>query len=167
MNRRNFFKSAGVAGISVGLLRSRASASIPEHNWDRYDWGPGPAVPDRLYQGPFPQYGPGAVVPESDVSMITSPSREIVSNYGMGLIAYLSDDTGPLHVSGQSQEQTLEDLVKLPFVQKVYLRPNWREVQKTPGRLDFAEWWKVALELARRYDKRIGFRVQLENPDVP
>ena len=67
--------------------------------------------------------------------------------------------TGPLHVPGQTQEQTLEDLIKLPFVQKVYLRPNWREVQKQPGRLDFAEWWKIAFELARRYDKAIGFRV--------
>jgi hypothetical protein len=51
-------------------------------------------------------------------------------------------------------------------VQKVYLRPNWREVQKQPGRLDFPEWWKIAFDLSRRYGKTIGFRVQLENPDV-
>ena len=99
--------------------------------------------------------------------MITSPSPEIVANYGMGLVAYLSDDTGPLVVPGESQEKTLEDLVKLPFVQKIYLRPNWREVQKQPGRLDFPEWWKIAFDLSRRYNKPIGFRVQLENPDVP
>ena len=167
MNRRSFLKSAAATGLTVGLLKAGANASIPEHNWDKYDWGSGPAVPDRLYQGPFPQYGPCAVVPDSDVSMITSPSREIVANYGMGLVAYLSDDTGPLNIPGESQEKTLEDLVKLPFVQKVYLRPNWREVQKQPGRLDFPEWWKIAFDLARRYDKPIGFRVQLENPDVP
>src|SRR5436190_19627884 len=167
MDRRNFLKVATATGLSAGLLKAGAHASIPEHNWDKYDWGSGPEVPDRLYQGPFPQYGPCAVVPESAVWMFTSPSREIVSNYGVGLVAYLSDDTGPLHVPGQTQEQTLEDLIKLPFVQKVYLRPNWREVQKQPGRLDFAEWWKIAFELARRYDKAIGFRVQLENPDVP
>ena len=167
MNRRSFLKSAAATGLTVSLLKSGANAAIPEHNWDKYDWGSGPAVPDRLYQGPFPQYGPCAVVPDSDVSMITSPSREIVPNYGMGLVAYLSDDTGPLVVPGESQEKTLEDLVKLPFVQKVYLRPNWREVQKQPGRLDFPEWWKIAFDLSRRYDKPIGFRVQLENPDVP
>jgi hypothetical protein len=129
MNRRSFLKSATATGLAVGLLKAGASASMPEHNWDKYDWGPGPAVPDRLYQGPFPQYGPCAVVPDSDVSMITSPSRKIVANYGMGLVAYLSDDTGPLVVPGESQEKTLEDLVKLPFVQKLYLRPNWLEVQ--------------------------------------
>ena len=167
MDRRNFLKSATVTGLTLGLYKANANASIPEHNWDKYDWGSGPPVLDRLYQGPFPQYGPCAVVPDSDVSMITSPSKEIVSNYGMGLIVYLSDDTGPLNVPGQTQEQTLEDLVKLPFVQKVYLRPNWREIQKQPGRLDFPSWWKIAFDLARRYDKRIGFRVQLENPDVP
>ena len=167
MNRRSFLKSAAATGLTVSLLQSGASAAIPEHNWDKYDWGSGPAVPDRLYQGPFPQYGPCAVVPDSDVSMITAPSREIVPNYGMGLVAYLSDDTGPLVVPGESQEKTLEDLVKLPFVQKVYLRPNWREVQKQPGRLDFPEWWKIAFDLSRRYGKPIGFRVQLENPDVP
>jgi hypothetical protein len=167
MDRRTFLKSATATGLAVGVLKAHAHPSIPEHNWDKYDWGSGPPVPDRLYQGPFPQYGPCAVVPDSDVSMITSPSREIVSNYGMGLIVYLSDDTGPLNVPGQTQEQTLEDLVKLPFVQKVYLRPNWREIQRQPGRLDFPSWWKIAFDLARRYDKRIGFRVQLENPDVP
>jgi hypothetical protein len=167
MNRRNFLTSATATGLTVGLLRSSANAAIPEHNWDKYDWGPGPAVPDRLYQGPFPQYGPCAVVPDSDVSMITSPSRDIVPNYGMGLVAYLSDDTGPLVVPGESQEKTLEDLVKMPFLQKIYLRPNWREVQKQPGRLDFPEWWKIAFDLSRRYNKPIGFRVQLENPDVP
>ncbi len=167
MDRRSFLKSASATGLTVGLFKAGAHASLPEHNWDKYDWGSGPPVPDRLYQGPFPQYGPGAVVPESDVSMITSPSREIVSNYGMGLIVYVSDDTGPLKIPGQTQERTLEDLIKLPFVQKVYLRPNWREVQNKPGRLDFPEWWKTTFDLARRYDKPIGFRVQLENPDVP
>jgi hypothetical protein len=167
MDRRSFLKSATATGLAAGVFKAQAHASGPEHNWDKYDWGWTPPVPDRLYQGPFPQYGPCAVVPNSDVSMITSPSREIVGNYGMGLIVYLSDDTGPLRVPGQPQEQTLEDLIKLPFVQKVYLRPNWREIQKLPGRLDFPSWWTIAFDLSRRYDKRIGFRVQLENPDVP
>ncbi len=165
MNRRNLFKSMAATGMTLGLGRA-AKATIPEHNWDKYDWGAGPAVPDRLYQGPFPQYGPCAVVPDSDVAMVTTPSKEIVSNRGMGMIVYLSDDTGPLQIAGQTTEKTLEDLVKLPFTQKIYLRPNWREVQKQPGRLDFPEWWKISFALAKQYGKEIGFRVQLENPDV-
>src|SRR5579871_2599941 len=167
MDRRNFLKSATATGLAASLLKTSANASIPEHNWDKYDWGSGPSVPDRLYQGPFPQYGPCAVVPDSDVSMITSPSKDFVSNYGMGLLVYVSDDTGPINVPGQPQLQALEDLIKLPFAQKIYIRPNWREIQKQPGRLDFPEYWKATFDLARRYDKAIGFRIQLENPDSP
>ncbi len=102
MDRRSFLNFAAATGLTVGLYKASANASVPEHNWDKYDWGSGPPVRDRLYQGPFPQYGPAAVVPESDVSMVTSPSKDIVSNYGMGLMVYASDDTGPLRVPGQT-----------------------------------------------------------------
>jgi hypothetical protein len=167
MDRRRFLKSATATGLTVGLCNASARAYIPEHNWENYDWGSGPPVPDRLYQGPFPQYGPGAVAPESDVVMVTTPSKDIVSNYGMGLIVYVSGDTGPPHLPGQTLAQTLEDFVKLPFVQKIYIRPNWRDVQKRPGRLDFPDWWQITFDLARRYNKRVGFRIMLENPDSP
>ena len=123
MDRRTFMKSASATGLTLGLSQT-VRASIPEHSWDKYDWGSGPVVTDRLYQGPFPQYGPAALIPESDVWMITSPSRDVVSNYGMGLVVYASDDTGLLHVPGQTLEGTLEDLIKLPFVQKIYIRPT-------------------------------------------
>src|ERR1044072_8277685 len=101
MDRRRFLKSAAATGVTAALCNAAANATIPEHNWDKYDWGPGPAVRDRLYQGPFPQYGPSAIVPDSDVWMVTSPSKEVVNNYGMGLMVYASDDTGPLRVAGQ------------------------------------------------------------------
>jgi hypothetical protein len=167
MNRRRFLQSAAATGLAVSLSKSTADAAVPEHNWDKYNWGWAPEVPDRLYEGPFPQYGPGSVIPESEVWMVTSPSKGIVANFGMGLTAYASDDTGLQSVPGQTMEQTLEDIIKLPFTQNVYLRPNWRDVQKRPGRLDFPESWKIVFDLAKRYGKRVGFRVQLENPDVP
>ena len=167
MNRRTLLKSAAATGLALAAFKPPAAdATIPEHNWDKYDFGGGPAVPERLYQGPFPQYGPCAVVPDSDVWMVTTSSKEIVPNFGMGLMVYASDDTGPLRVAGQTMEQTLEDLIKLPFTQKIYVRPNWRDVQKQRGRLEFPEWWKITFDLARQYDKRIGFRVMLENPDT-
>jgi len=167
MNRRAFLKAAGVTGVAAGLSATPASAYIPEHNWEHYDWGNGPGVSDRLYQGPFPQYGPAAVVPESDVVMVTTPSKDIVTNYGMGLVVYVSGDTGPPRLPGQTLEQSIEDLVKLPFAQKIYIRPNWRDVQHRPGRLDFPDWWQITFDLARRYNKRVGFRIMLENPDSP
>ncbi len=51
--------------------------------------------------------------------------------------------------------------------QKVYLRPNWREVQSRPGKLDLPDWWQITFDLARQYGKRVGFRIMLENPDFP
>ena len=55
MDRRSFLKSATATGLTVGLAKATANAYIPEHNWDKYDWGSGPPASDRLYQGPFPQ----------------------------------------------------------------------------------------------------------------
>jgi len=167
MNRRSFLQTAGTAGVAAGLAPTAARAYIPEHNWEKYDWGSGPEVRDRLYQGPFPQYPPAAVVPDSDVVMVTTPSKDIVPNYGVGLVVYVSGDTGPPRLPGETLEKSLEDLVKIPFTQKIYIRPNWREVQKKPGKLEFPDWWQITFDLAKRYNKRVGFRIMLENPDYP
>jgi|HubBroStandDraft_6_1064221.scaffolds.fasta_scaffold01005_5 hypothetical protein len=166
MNRRGFLKAGGSLGLVAGLPGLAAAGYIPEHNWEKYDWGNGPEVKDRLYQGPFTQYEADAVVPDSDVVMVTTPSKDIVGNYGMGLTVYVSGDTGPPRIAGETVEKSLEDLVKLPFAQKIYIRPNWRDVQKRAGRLDFPDWWKITFELGKRYNKQIGFRIMLENPDV-
>ena len=136
MNRRTFLKAASATGLASGLSSPASFGYIPEHNWEKYDWGNGPDVKDRLYQGAFPQYGPAAVVPDSDVVMVTTPSKEIVPNYGMGLTVYVSGDTGPPRIPGETLEKSLQDLIKIPFAQKIYLRPNWRDVQKRPGKLD-------------------------------
>lgn len=165
LKRRDFFKAG--AGLAAAGLAARASgADYLEHVWEGYDWGSGPPVPDRLNQGPFTNYGADANAPGGEVGMATSPSRDIVPNYGMGLTAYVSGDTGPPRLPGQSLEQSIEDIVKLPFTQKVYIRPNWREVQTRPGKLDLPDWWRITVDLARQYGKRVGFRIMLENPDV-
>lgn len=165
MNRRAFLQTAGTAGIATGLGPTTARAYIPEHNWEKYDWGDGPVVKDRLYQGPFPQYAPGPVVPDSDVVMVTTPSKDIVPNYGVGLVVYVSGDLGPPRLAGENLEKSIEDLIKIPFTQKIYIRPNWREVQKQPGKLDLPDWWQITFDLAKQYNKRVGFRIMLENPD--
>jgi hypothetical protein len=64
-------------------------------------------------------------------------------------------------------EKSLEDLIKIPFTQKIYIRLNWRDVQKSLGKLDFPDWWQITFALARRYNKRVGFRIMLQNPDFP
>jgi hypothetical protein len=62
MNRRTFLRVGAAAGAGAGLAArsasARAPAFVPAHRWDGYDWGTAPPVPDRLNQGPFPQYPP-------------------------------------------------------------------------------------------------------------
>ncbi len=166
MERRIFLKTIATAALAMSIPR-KAYAFIPAHNWEKYDFGTQPSVKDRLYQGPFPQYPPEEVVPGSEVVMATTPSKEIVPNYGMGLVIYISGDIGPPRIKGESLEKSIADLVKLPFTQKIYMRPNWRDVQKKPGRLDFPDYWKITFDLAKQYNKRVGFRIMLENPDFP
>jgi hypothetical protein len=167
MRRRDFLHTAGAATLAASLRSKTARGFVPSHNWEKHDFGPGPSVTDRLYQGPFPQYPPEEVVPGSSVVMTTMPSREIVPNYGMGLTVYISGDYWPPRTQGDSLETYCEDLIGLPFAQKVYVRLNWRDIQTRPGRLDFPEGWKIAFDVARRHGKRIGFRDMLENPDHP
>jgi len=166
VKRRDVLK-AGAAGLAASAITSPGQAQYLEHDWAHYDWGSGPPVPDRLYQGPFTNYGADANAPGGEVVMATSPSRDIVPNYGMGLTVYISGDIGPPRLPGQTLERAIEDLIKLPFTQKLYLRPNWREVQRRPGKLDLPDWWRITFDIARHYGKRVGFRIMLENPDFP
>jgi hypothetical protein len=167
MKRRTFLQTAGAAALVTGLGPKVAQGFVPAHNWDKHDFGSGPPVRDRLYQGPFPQYAPEEVLPGSSVVMTTAPSGEIVPNFGMGLTVYVSGDYWPPRTGGDSIEKYCEDLIGLPFAQKIYIRLNWRDIQKQPGKLEFPEGWKITFDLAKRYGKRVGFRIMLENPDHP
>ena len=163
MKRRTFLRAGGATALLAGVGRSISSARIPVHNFDGYPFGAGPRITDRLYQGPFSADD----YPSWNVVMATTPSEEIVANYGMGLITYVCDEVGPAHKEGETLAQSLENLVKLPLGSKLYIRVNWRDVQQRPGRLDFCEHWKLAFDLAHRYRKRVGFRVMMSNPDIP
>jgi hypothetical protein len=167
MQRRTFLKTAGITAVAAGFGLQPAQGFVPAHNWEKYDFGSSPLINDRLFQGPFPQYPPEEVLPGSSVVMATTPSKEVVPNYGMGLTVYVSGDFWPPRTRGDSIEKYCEDLVKIPFASKIYIRLNWRDIQKQPGRLDFPEGWKLTFDLARQYSKRVGFRIMLENPDFP
>jgi hypothetical protein len=167
MDRRSFLKKGGGIAVISAAAANAAFAFVPAHNWENYDFGPGPVVTNRLNQGPFPIYAPEQVVPGSSVVMATTPSKKILHNFGMGLIVYVSGDLGPPKIPGEKLEKSIEDLVKLPFVQKIYMRPDWRQVQKEAGKLNFDDYWHITFDLAKKYNKQIAFRVMLENPDVP
>ncbi len=164
MRRRDFLKGSAVAA-AAGLGARQARGLVPAHNWGKYDFGSGPAVNDRLNQGPFPQYPPDAVIPGDDVVMTTTPSDDVVPNYGKGLVTYITADKGTDEIHSKDIPKAIEELVRFPLGQQLYLRPTWREVQPRPGRLELPEYFKHTLDLGRQYGKRLGFRIQMSAPD--
>ena len=112
MQRRDFIKSTVAVAVAAKLEMGKAKAKVPAHNWGNYDFGSGPPVADRLNQGPFPQYPPDAVIPTDDVVMTTTSSREVVPNYGKGLVTYITADSGTEEIKSDNISQAIEDLVR-------------------------------------------------------
>jgi len=165
MQRRDFLKSTVVFAAAAELAKRKAQAKVPAHNWGNYDFGSGPRVSDRLNQGPFPQYPPDAVIPTDDVVMTTTSSEDVVPNYGMGLVTYITADSGTEEIKSDNIPQAIEDLVRFPLGQQLYVRPTWREIQPRPGRLEMPDYLKLVFELAKKNNKRVGLRVQMCAPD--
>jgi hypothetical protein len=165
MKRRSFFKTAALAGMAAPLTVRESGAYVVTHNWDKYDFGPGPAAKDRLYQGPFPMFPPETAFPGSSVVMTTTASDEVVPGFGKGFITYITADMGLAEILGDQKMQAIEELVRLPLGQKLYIRPTWREIQPRRGRLDFPDYWKLTLDLAKTHNKQVGFRIQMRAPD--
>ena len=165
MQRRDFLKSTVAVAVAAELGIGKAKADVPAHNWGKYDFGSGPPVNDRLNQGPFPQYPPDAVIPTDDVVMTTTSSEEAVPNYGKGLVTYITADSGTEEIKSDNIPQAIEDLVRFPLGQQLYIRPTWREVQPKPGPLELPGYVKLVFELAKKNNKRVGFRIQMCAPD--
>jgi hypothetical protein len=162
VRRRNFIKAAGAGALLAGLGSPSARADVPAHRWDGYDFGPGPQIADRLNQGPF------TIDQDEGWRYIgyTTPSKKPVKNFGLGLVGYSWEEGGP-SLAARRGEETLErhveKLASLPFMDVLYVRCDWRDVQKAPGRLDLIPVWKLSLEAAKTYGLRVAFRVQLSN----
>jgi len=151
--------------LIAGLTAAAAHADVPSHLWAGYDFGPGPRPSDRLNQGPF-----GIEQDEGWFTIATTtPSSARVRNPGLGLVGYAWEENGPALAARegrQTLEQSVEALASLPFVDVLYIRCDWRDVQSRPGRLDLAPVWAVARAAARRHGLRLAFRVQLSNPET-
>src|SRR5205809_826485 len=149
MKRREFVK----AGAALGALPA----------WTAQVAAPRPA--DRLDPGPFTiDQDEGWYTIEA-----TTPAPGPVRNFGLGLVGYTWEENGPA-LAVRRGEQTLAEAVEaiaaLPFVDVLYIRCDWRDVQGRPGRLDLAPVWDLTLDAARRHGLRVGFRVQLSSPEI-
>jgi hypothetical protein len=165
MDRRSFLKTGTLMAGTAGITARSAAPFVPAHNWDKYDFGAGPPVANRLNQGPFPEYPPERIIPGGDVVMATTPTKEVVSNFGKGLVTYIAADMGTAEIVSDNKAQAIEELAQLPLGSKLYIRPTWREIQQRRGRLEFPDYWKLTFDLAKRLGKRVGFRIQMRAPD--
>ena len=164
--RRDFFKAAGAGALlASGLGAESSRADMPVHRWDGYDFGSGPPVADRLNQGPF------GIDQDQGWRNIanTTPSKKPVKNFGLGLVGYTWEEGGPSQAARRGEEtleQHVEKLSSLPFVDILYIRCDWRDIQQRPGRLDFHPVWKLTMDAARARGLRVGFRIQLSSPNI-
>jgi hypothetical protein len=164
IRRRQVIKAGAALAALTGVGRA-GSADVPVHLWQGYDFGPGPRVRDRLNQGPFGiEQDDGWYTIET-----TTPSSALVRNFGLGLVGYTWEENGPaiaVREGREKLEDAIEALASLPFVDVLYIRCDWRDVQSRPGRLDLHPVWAATLDAARHHGLRVGFRVQLSNPEI-
>jgi hypothetical protein len=150
ISRRGFVK----AGAGLSLLGALDAAGLE-----------GPAAFDRLDQGPF-----GIAQDDGWYTIATTtPAAGLVRNFGLGLMGYTWEENGPALAVREGRatlDEAVEGIARLPFVDVLYLRCDWRDVQSRPGRLDLHPVWAATRAAARRHGLRFGFRVQLSNPEI-
>lgn len=165
MRRRDFVKTGLRLAVAGSLARRSLWADVPDHLWEGYDFGPAPKVSNRLDQGPF-----GISQDEGWYTIFVSdPSREHIRNFGTGLVGYTWEENGPaltVQCGRETMEQAVEAMASLPFVDVLYIRCDWRDVQSRPGKLDLSPVWEATFDAAKRHNLGVGFRVQLSSPNI-
>jgi hypothetical protein len=159
VSRRGFLGGGLAAGACAGLLpvTAKAQAQTP------YSPCALPGSADRLDQGPFPTRQDTG----ERTLAATTPSKAHIRNFGLGLTGYTWEENGPalrVRSGQQTLEQAVEQMAGLPFVDLLYIRCDWRDVQSEAGRLNLQPVWDLTLDAARRHGLRVAFRVQMSNP---
>ena len=143
-------------------MKTLASQPNPRHLWEGFDFGSIFPAHSRLNQGPFD------IDQDQGWQCIyySTPSEKPLRNPGYGLVGYTWEESGPsiaVREGRQSLEDHVEKMASLPFVDVLYIRCDWRNVQKQPGRLHLDPVWKLTFDAARRHGLRVAFRVQSSN----
>ena len=157
MQRRTLLKRAA-------LMAALTPASSPRQWFDTQEFHPPPSTGDRLDQGPFDiDQDQGWLT-----LLFTTPSEKPQRNPGLGLVGYTWEESGPslaARAGRETLERHVENLSSLPFVDVLYIRCDWRNVQSRAGALTLHPVWDLTLDAARRHGLRVAFRVQLSNPE--
>jgi hypothetical protein len=73
----------------------------------------------------------------------------------MGLIGYTWEENGPSLAArrgAETLEQHVDKMASLAFVDVLYIRCDWRDVQSQPGRLDLHPIWKLTCDAAKAHN---------------
>ncbi|PYX83353.1 MAG: hypothetical protein DMG70_10685 [Acidobacteria bacterium] len=84
----------------------------------------------------------------------------------MDWVEYAWEESGPSLATRAGREtfaQHVEKISSLPFVDVLYIRCDWRNVQSRPRQLDLDPVWQLTLDAAKRKGLRVAFRIQLSN----
>jgi len=155
MRRRDLLKSA----VLLPALAQANAFPVAEHD---SEISPGWSPRERLDQGPFDidqDQGWQTV-------LFATPSEKPLRNPGLGLVGYAWEESGPslaARTGRETLEQHVEKISSLPFVDVLYIRCDWRNVQSRAGRLDLDPVWALTLDAAKRKGLRVAFRIQLSN----
>jgi hypothetical protein len=164
MRRRDFVKKGALLAGAGRLLRPQMWADVPDHLWEGYPFG-SPQVANRLDQGPF-----GIDQDQGWFTIFaTQASRDHIRNFGAGLVGYTWEENGPalgVQCGRETLEQSVEKMASLPFVDVLYIRCDWRDVQTGPGKLTLSPVWDLTFDAAKRHNLGVGFRIQLSSPNI-
>ena len=164
MRRRDFMKTGMALAAAGSFAPRRMLADVPDHLWEGHQFG-SPQVVNRLDQGPFG-------ISQDDgwfTIFATQPSRNHIRNFGTGLVGYTWEENGPalsVLCGRETLEQSVEKMASLPFVDVLYARCDWRDVQTSHGKLNLSPAWEAMFDAANRHNLGVGFRIQLSSPNI-
>jgi hypothetical protein len=164
MRRRDLLKTGALLAGASSFMRPQLWADVPNHLWEGYSFGV-PQVSNRLNQGPF-----GIEQDQGWFTIFaTQPSRDHIRNFGGGLVGYTWEENGPalgVQCGRDTLEQGVEKMAALPFVDVLYIRCDWRDVQSAPGKLNLSPIWDITFDAAKRHNLGVAFRIQLSSPNI-
>ena len=108
-----------------------------------------------------------------------SPYRGHIHNPGMGIVSMAISDHMVTGYTPQERaandlkkpfcltRRMLEEVTALPYIDNLYIRVGWNDVQKEKGRLDVIPEFEMAVEAAQRAGISWGFRIMQASPSNP
>jgi hypothetical protein len=104
---------------------------MQSHEWEVF-LPPVPHVNEPLDPGPFDKFLP-ADPGVGQVVMMTSATDEYVPNWGMGYQVYALEERGAPPIENEEPAESVRKLAEIPFASNIYMRLDWRDIQKSPG----------------------------------